>query len=234
MKASYYRSVFAVLIIILFSNSITQAEDSRWHVVATPYGHDTVSVDTETMEYNKEDNTLSFWINSKQLTKKKTYMVTRSFQVINYKYKTCTLKRNITYIDDYIDDTANKGRDVISSVLPDTIDYLVAEYATQTLNAPKLFPTPVENWKWVMSTDLYTCSISPDSFMDDRGYYNAYIRKAYLSGSQNFDVYRFDFNNDKIVDIDYYSNISYKDIIPESVDEKIYKAAYEMYIRNKY
>ena len=56
---------WVILVVIMseltFINGITEAEDSRWHIVLTEYGHDTVAVDTETIEYDKEANTLSYW-----------------------------------------------------------------------------------------------------------------------------------------------------------------------------
>jgi len=217
---------------LVFMNGITEAGGTRWHVILTR-GQDTVAVDTETIEYNKDANTLSYWTQTRSLTRAGTYMETRDFYVLNFKDRTTTLKRVLTYMGDSIEDTEGKGRDVISPVLPDSIENSVVEYAHRTMNTPKVFPTPVGQWKWVLSTDKYTCTISPDAFVDDSGYYNVYIRKSYLSGLQNYDLYRFDFSHDRIIEKDFLGNVSYKDIIPESIDEKIYKAAYELYIKKQ-
>jgi hypothetical protein len=64
--------------------------------------------------------------------------------------------------------------------------------------------------------------------MNSDNVYIAYIKKTFLNGRQEIEDYQFNFNTNRILSVDGSSDI----IIPDSINEKIYNAAYNLYIKN--
>lgn len=217
--------ILALLLISLTTASYAE-DDSRWEFAWSGMTLDGVYVDKETVELNSDGSLITFWVKEED-----------SWLGLRYAKRVVSLKNRDIYTAITVSEVKGKKRtytpeNIIKEyILPGSWNEKEVNIALKEVGKSPIYTTENHNWDWIYSSDTNNYTICTDihMYMKDKDMILVFVNDNSIRPG-NVDIQRayfVDFYNHKICKFPAtdHRSITWDEIVPESLEEAIYKAA---------